>query len=88
MGTFDRNALNSENGNTDNTYQTFANTSNIGATAKIKFSILRSSHPQACNFIKNETLVQVFSCEFCETLKNIFSYKLLRWLLLDSPELT
>ena len=22
--------------------------------------------PQACNFIKKETLAQVFSCEFCE----------------------
>ena len=29
---------------------------------------------QACNFIKKETLVQVFSCEFYETSKNIFSY--------------
>ena len=25
-----------------------------------------SHMPQACNFIKNETLAQVFSCEFCE----------------------
>ena len=28
--------------------------------------------PQACNFIKKETLAQVFSCEFCETSKNTF----------------
>ena len=27
---------------------------------------------KACNFIKKETLAQVFSCEFCETSKNIF----------------
>ena len=27
---------------------------------------------QACNFIKKETLAQVFSCEFCEISKNIF----------------
>ena len=27
---------------------------------------------KACNFIKKETLAQVFSCEFCETLKNTF----------------
>ena len=27
---------------------------------------------QACNFIKKETLAQVFSCEFCETVKNTF----------------
>ena len=25
-----------------------------------------------CNFIKNETLAQVFSCEFCEISKNTF----------------
>ena len=29
----------------------------------------------ACNFIKKETLTQVFSCEFCEISKNIFSYR-------------
>ena len=28
--------------------------------------------PQACNFIKKETLAQVFSYEFCEIFKNIF----------------
>ena len=27
--------------------------------------------PDACNFIKKETLAQVFSCEFCEISKNI-----------------
>ena len=26
--------------------------------------------PEACNFIKKETLVQVFSCEFSEILSN------------------
>ena len=26
---------------------------------------------KACNFIKKETLAQVFSCEFCEIFKNI-----------------
>ena len=26
------------------------------------------------NFIKTETLAQVFSCEFCEIFKNNFSY--------------
>ena len=29
---------------------------------------------EACNFIKKETLAQVFSCEFCEISKNTFSY--------------
>ena len=28
--------------------------------------------PEACNFIKKETLAQVFSCEFCEISKNTF----------------
>ena len=27
---------------------------------------------QACNFIKKETLTQLFSCEFCEIYKNTF----------------
>ena len=26
----------------------------------------------ACNFVKKETLVQVFPCEFCEISKNTF----------------
>ena len=30
---------------------------------------------KACNFIKKETLEQVFSCEFCEISKNTFSYR-------------
>ena len=29
----------------------------------------------ACNFIKKGTLVQVFSCEFCEIFKNIYFYR-------------
>ena len=27
---------------------------------------------EACNFIKIETLAQVFSCEFCDIFKNTF----------------
>ena len=30
---------------------------------------------EACNFIKKETLTQVFSCEFLEITKNTFSYR-------------
>ena len=30
---------------------------------------------KACNFIKKEALAQVFSCEFCETSRNTFSYR-------------
>ena len=29
----------------------------------------------ACNFIKKETLAQVFPCEFCEISKNTFFYR-------------
>ena len=32
----------------------------------------------ACNFIKKETLTQVFSCEFCEISKNTFFKEHLR----------
>ena len=31
----------------------------------------------ACNFIKKETLAQMFSCEFCEISKNNFFYRTL-----------
>ena len=41
--------------------------------ARVSFIIkLQAS---ACNFIKKETLAQVFSCEFCEISKNTFSYR-------------
>ena len=33
---------------------------------------------EACNFIKKETLAQVFSCEFCEIFENIFFTEHLR----------
>ena len=33
-----------------------------------------SQNSEACNFIKNKTLAQVFSGEFCEISKNTFSY--------------
>ena len=40
---------------------------------------------QACNFIKKEALVQVFSCKFSgEISKNIFPTEHLRWPLLDN----
>ena len=31
--------------------------------------------PETCNFIKKETLAQVFACEFCEISKNTFFYR-------------
>ena len=37
-----------------------------------RVSLLIKLQPTACNFIKKETLAQVFSCEVCEIFKNIF----------------
>ena len=31
--------------------------------------------PKACNFIKKETLAQVFPCEFCEISKYTFFHR-------------
>ena len=33
------------------------------------------ARPEASNFIKKETLAQVFSCEFCKISKNTFSHR-------------
>ena len=38
----------------------------------------------ACNFIKKETLAEVFFCEFCEIFKSIFFYRTPPWLLLKN----
>ena len=38
---------------------------------------------KACNFIKKETLAQVFSCEFCEIYETPFFIKHHRWLLFN-----
>ena len=36
---------------------------------------LANHEPEPCNFIKKETLAQLFSCEFCEIYKNTFYYR-------------
>ena len=41
----------------------------------VRVSFLIKLQALACNFIKKETLVLVFSCEFCEISKNPFFYK-------------
>ena len=41
----------------------------------LKFRKTHRKTPQACNFIKKETLAQVFSCGFCEISKNAFFIK-------------
>ena len=40
-----------------------------------RVSFLIKLQASACNFIKKETLAQVFFCEFCEISKNTFSYR-------------
>ena len=44
----------------------------VPETFLIKFLLKKRLWPQACNFIKNEALVQVFSSEFCKISKNNF----------------
>ena len=43
--------------------------------ARVSLLIKLQTEAKACNFIKKETLAQVFSCEFCEISKNTFSYR-------------
>ena len=43
----------------------------------------RCSCQQPASLSKIETLLQVFSCEFCEIFKNIFFTDYFRWLLLE-----
>ena len=52
----------------------------------VRVSFLIKCRPKACNFIKKDTLAQVFSFRFCEISKNTFFYrtpwkrnKLLKW---------
>ena len=40
-----------------------------------RVSFLIEFQAQAYNFIKNETLAQMFSCEFCAIFKNIFLHR-------------
>ena len=46
------------------------------------FRALRALVSEVFNFIKKETLEQVFFCEFCEVFKNIFFIEHRWWLLL------
>ena len=40
-----------------------------------RISFLNKVAALSCNFIKQETLLQVFSYEFCEISKNTFFYR-------------
>ena len=44
--------------------------------ARVSFlTKLQACRPEACNFIKKETLTQVFSCEICEISTNTFLHR-------------
>ena len=42
---------------------------------KVFLEISQNCRPQVCNIIKEETLAQVFSCEFGEISKNTLFYR-------------
>ena len=56
---------------------------NLRENTCARISFLIKLQAEARNFIKKETLAQVFSCEFCEISKNTFFTEHLRWLLLN-----
>ena len=41
----------------------------------LKLEMVLKSWPDACDFIKKETLAQMFSSEFCEIFKSTFLYR-------------
>ena len=49
----------------------------------VRASFLITLQVEAFNFIKKETLEQVFSCEFCKISKNTFLTEHLKWLLFE-----
>ena len=48
---------------------------NSQESTSARVSFLIKLQAKGCNFIKKETLVQLFSCEFCEIFKNTFFYR-------------
>ena len=48
---------------------------NSQENSSARVSFLMTLQTKVYNFIKKETLTQVFSCEFCKISKNIFSYR-------------
>ena len=53
----------------------FAKFTGIHLCQSIFLNKVAGLRPKACNYIKKETLAQVFACEFCEIFKNTFSYR-------------
>ena len=51
----------------------FSQNSQENTCAEVSFLIKLQA--EACNFIKKETLAEVFSCEFCAIYENTFFYR-------------
>ena len=49
---------------------------NSQENSSARVSFLMKLQTEACNFIKKETMTQVFSCEFYKIYKNTFSYRI------------
>ena len=66
---------------------TFDNTNFLILTFKFNIltleAVVRRCSEKAFNFVKKETLAQVFSSECCEISKNTFFTEHLRWLLMN-----
>ena len=50
--------------------------------ARVSFLLKLKASGCNCNFIKEKTLAQIFSCEFCKLLRTLFLTEHLQWLLL------
>ena len=42
-------------------------------------NLLFNDRPKSCNFIKKETMAQMFSCEFCKISRNKLFYRAHIW---------
>ena len=51
------------------------------------FILVEAATGTACNFVKKGTLVQMFSCEFCEILRTSYLQNTSGWLLLYKVDL-
>ena len=51
---------------------------NLQENTSARVSFLKKLRARTCNFIKKETLVQLFPCEFCKNLKNVCERLLLK----------
>ena len=56
---------------------------NLQENTCVRVSFLIKLQGEACNFIKKETLVQMFLCEFCKIFKDTFFIEHFPWLLVD-----